>query len=333
LPAPPLPPSAGGPPPAAVPTQQARLFDLADGASPQVARINAILYGNSGVGKTSLATALRWDTERWGSADDYREDAKYAAYVAWDAGSESLLSVRPEDRRHLAVITPRPGKDGRMNPYKAGMEIADADWKALLPDVKTLIWDGGTRFAEQILRGVANTGATVSPRKKADGEYDRLFLGTQGDSDFMALPIIPDYGMAQHAVMQWSEMLRRQPLNVICICTSDYYKPDGAAPEDTVGGPGLVGVKIIPKFMKDWDNVFRISIEPETVNIAPAGQAPKWERRSSRTLWTEKNGVWEAKIRKPPSANNPLARVVLTPNPTEFWELFDASGMGAKDGH
>jgi hypothetical protein len=307
-----------------------QLFDLTPGESAPVGRVNVVLYGNSGAGKTALATALPWGTERWGDK---------AIYVAWDAGSETLLSVRPEDRKHLVVVTPKMQQDGErlsLNPYKAAMDIATANWSKLVPEAKTIIWDGGTRLAEQILRAVANTGATISPQKKDKGEETRLVFGTKGQPDYMALPIIPDYGMAQHTVMQWSEVLRQQPLNIIVVCVSDYYKPEGGSLDgETIGGPCLVGTKIIPKFMKDFDNIFRLSLEPDTIKIEEKDEQgrpkpPRFERKLKRLLWTEKNGIWDAKIRRPPSAVNPLARVELTPDPTEFWNQFDNSGMGEK---
>lgn len=314
-----------GPPLPSRATPIPAMFEMMDGANPATARVNVVFYGNSGTGKTATITALPWGTERWGDK---------AIYVAWDAGSETLLSVRPEDRKHLVVVTPKLQtlKTGEqvLNPYKAAMEIATANWEMFVPGVKTIIWDGGTRLAEQILRAVANTGATVSPAKKERGEESRLALGERGEAGYMALPIIPDYGMAQHAVMQWSEFIRQQPLNVLVACVSDYYKPDGGSLDgDTIGGPCLVGTKIIPKFMKDFDNIFRISIESETTMVeGEKGKPTAFQRVSRRILWTEKNGIWDAKIRRPASTVNPLARVELTPNPTEFWNLFDASGIG-----
>jgi hypothetical protein len=301
---------------------QPQLFDLSPGTDLVDSHINAIIYGDSGSGKTSLATSLNWGTERWGEK---------ALYVPWDAGSESLLVVRPEDKEHLIRVNPRMmTQNGRVafNPYKTAMDIATADWKALAPEAKTIIWDGGTRLAEQILRGVANTGATVSQRKKEGGDETRLFFGEKGSPDYMALPIIADYGMAQFALMQWSEALRQQPLNVLVLCVTDYYKPEGGAVEtETVGGPALVGTKIIPKFMKDFDNVFRISLDNVTTKIEEQGKVPRFERQLKRHLWMQKDGIWGAKIRRPPTVNPP-AKVELTPNPTEFWEWFDNQGLG-----
>lgn len=309
-------------------TARPQMFDITDGENATEARVNVVLYGNSGVGKTALGTALPWGTTRWGDQ---------AIYVAWDAGSETLLSVRPEDRKHLKVITPKlmkgVGDAMVLNPYKASMDIATADWASIVPGARTLIWDGGTRLSEQILRAVANTGATVSPSKKDSGNETRLVLGDKGTPGYMALPIIPDYGMAQHAVMQWSEALRQQPMNVIVICVSDYYKPEAGSEDDTIGGPCLVGTKIIPKFMKDFDNIFRIAIEGETVRVDEKDEQgkpkpPKFERTQKRFLFTTKNGIWDAKIRRPATAINPLARVELTVDGREFWSKFDASGLG-----
>ena len=314
-----------------LPNRQAsrQMFEMTPGTEAPKSRINAVIYGDSGVGKTVLGTSLPWGTERWGDE---------SIYVAWDAGSETLLSVSPEDRKHLTIVTPKlaRGDSDRMvlNPYKASTDIASADWATLRPNAKTLIWDGASRLAEQILRAVANTGATVSKSRKEEGNEGRLTFGERGEASFMAQPIIPDYGMAQHAILQWAEMLRQQPLNIIVICVSDYYKPEGGSLDgDTVGGPSTVGTKIIPKFMKDFDNVFRISMENDTVKVEEKDEQgkpkpPRFERKLKRYLWTEKNGIWAAKIRRPPSAVNPLARVELTPNAREFWNMFDTSGMG-----
>src|SRR4030067_200920 len=227
-------------PPIPMPAVKAPLFAMFPGDDAPAARINAVLYGNSGVGKTACVTALPWGTARWGER---------AVYVAWDSGSETLLSVRPADRAHLTVVTPEAhsGPDGKLslNPYKAAMAIATTDWRSLVPGTETLIWDGGTRLAEQILRAVANSGATVSRKKKEDGTEDRLTFGERGEPDFMGQPIIRDYGMAQHAILQWSEFLRQQPLNVLGVCVSDYSKPEGGSLDgDTVGGRATGGVKI-----------------------------------------------------------------------------------------
>lgn len=310
------------------------LFTIQRGEDMIAGAVNAIVYGNSGVGKTSLVTALPWGTERWGDV---------AAYVAWDAGSETLLSVRPEDRKHLRIIRPtamqRDGQGLVMNPYKTAMEIASADWPSLIPGCRTLIWDGVTRLAEQFLRAVANTGATVSKIKEGAGEA-RIQIGERGSVGYMSQPITSDYGMAQNMVMQWSEFLRQQPMNILVVHVTDYYKPEGGSHDgDTIGGPATVGVKIIPKYLKDFDNCFRLSIEPETINqnegkVGPEGRPlpPAFSRVNKRLLWTEREGIWDAKIRKPPDVPNALARVELTKNPTDFWNLFDAFTI-RKDSH
>jgi hypothetical protein len=115
-------------------------------------------------------------------------------------------------------------------------------------------------------------------------------------------------------------------MNVMVVCVSDYYKPEGGSLDgDTIGGPALVGTKIIPRFMKNWDNVFRICIDGETVMKEEKGKAPTFERVSKRVLWTTKHGIWDAKIRRPPSAK-PLERIELTTNPREAWEQLFGEG-------
>ncbi len=298
---------------------------MMDGEDAIAGHVNVVLYGHSGVGKTSLATALPWGTKRWGDT---------AAYIAWDAGSETLLSVRESDRKHLKIITPKglssvSGERLAMNPYKAAIDVANAEWDKLIPGCKTLIWDGATRMAEQFLRAVGNTGATVSQFKKEQGTETRLVIGDKGTPEFFAQPTPSDYGMAGNMIMQWLEYLLQQPMNIIIVCVADYYKPEEEG--DLAGGPMLVGQKVISKFTKHVDNCFRISIEGETVNEAGPGQPPKFKRVNKRILWTEKNGIWDAKIRKPADQPNTLARVELTPNGTDFWNLFDASGIGTKE--
>lgn len=303
---------------------QIQQFDITDGTDATEGFVNALIFGHSGVGKTALATALPWGTSRWGDT---------AAYVAWDAGSDSLSSVRESDREHLKVITPKiemthNGEKLALNPYKTAMDIASADFTKVLPGCRTLIWDGATRLAEQFLRAVGNTGATVSAKKKEEGIETRLVIGEKGSPEFFAQPTESDYGMAGNMIMQWLELLLQQPMNIIIICVADTVEVEG----ETIGGPMFVGRKVIPKVAKQVDNMFRISIEGETINEALPGQPPKFKRVNKRFLWTEPQGIWQAKIRKPADIPNTLARVELTTNGTEFWNRFDASGIGIADG-
>lgn len=273
---------------------------------PNVNRVNAIISGQSGSGKSRLSCALPWGTERWGDR---------AGLIAWDKGSDAALSVLPRDREHLSIIVPEATKmpDGsmRFNPYQEGVKIARADWPKLIPGIKTLIWDGFTGFSEQCLRAFANAGV-FSDKDKV------LHIGERNSPEYMQQPQMGDYGMAQNAMMQVVEFLLQQPLNIILVCVEDWYKPEGQSFDAMIGGPATVGGKSISKLTKEFDNVFRVVQESRSTPQKDGST----KTGVTRTVYTEKRSIWLAKFRHDQDYN-PMPEFALPPDPLTFWQTFD----------
>jgi hypothetical protein len=277
---------------------------------PTKSKHRVLIYGVPKGGKTRLATSLDWaDEETWG---------KKALYFAWDAGSESLSSVRKADREHLIVVTPEPkvkriGKEEylEMNPHEEAHLMATRDWKKELPDVGTIIWDTYTDTAVKLLRGYANAGALSG----AKGDQ-HISVGTKGGDDYMAFPMIGDYAMTGLNLSQILDSLFEQPLNIIVICHADISNPNPEVSNVTFGGPATVGQKAIATIAGKFDNLFRTD---KRTAKAPA-------KGVEYMVYTEGRGIWLGGMRTSDNCN-PLPEFSLGSSErvvdgADFWRKF-----------
>lgn len=274
---------------------------------PNVNKINAIISGASGVGKTTLATAL-FSTPELRSVFGEK-----GIYVAWDKGSDAMQSVSRAALPHLIPVVAEPKKlpTGTLvfDPYDEATAIARADWSKLAPEAKTLIWDGWTGTWEQVLQSFANAGHFSEKN---------VSVGSKGEKGYISQPQMGDYGIAQNSMMQTLGFLLQQPLNIILVCVEDWYKPEGGSYDTTIGGPATVGGKSISKLAKEFDNLFRVA--QETKQVGKPGGAIVTETK--RLVYTERRGIWMAKVRKPPEKPNTIAEFTLSNEPHKFWEEF-----------
>ena len=280
-------------------------IDILDADVPSL--IKACVYGNSGEGKSALGTALPWGHERFGEK---------AILVCADEGSESFDSVAPEDRPHLIRVKMQPKyneqkKKWEFDPHAAAMEAASRYYSNEFEGVKTIIWDGGSETADKMLRGYANSGINVN---RSTGQDPHLVVGTKGDASYMAMPMQADYGYAQQGILNLLGHLFNQPLNVIFICQADIYTPENGVGEQ-IGGPATAGGKAINKVLSKFNTVIRVASKSEKIVVDG-----KRSRKMVYKAYTEKRGIWAAKLRKPPGVENPVAEVDITGNPRKFWD-------------
>jgi hypothetical protein len=286
-------------------------------AGAAITTFNAAIHGNSGDGKTTLATSLPFGPEsRWGER---------AIYVALDTNSEALESVLRPNRARLIVVKPSSAKNaisGRleMNFHKEIFAIANTPWRERYPDAKTMIWDTGTTAAEWLLRQYANTAVFSGSDDK------HITVGTRGSGDFFANPMQGDYGMVQSVMLQLiaQSVMQIPPMNQLWVFQSDWTQPEGGG--DLVIGPGTVGGKAINKVMKEFSNVFRMECRTSTV---PSKDGTVINNTTYK-VYTAKRGAAHAKFRYPLDKGvNPMPEFVVdAKDPSAFWRRIDEVTLG-----
>lgn len=279
---------------------------------PEAAKHRVLIYGVPKSGKTRLSTSLPWDNpEVWGEK---------ALYFAWDAGADSLSSVRLEDRKHLITVVPemteiKRGKETILtfNPHQEAHFMATKDWRKEFPNVGTIIWDTATDTAEKLLRAYANSGVF------SGGSNDKhITAGTRGEDDFLAFPMQGDYATAGISILQILDNLFNQPMNIIVICHADISNPNPEVSANTFGGPATVGTKSIARIAAKFDNLFRTERK--------AAKPPA--KGSEYMVYTEGRGIWLGGMRTP-DARNPLPEFVFGStekdvDSADFWRKFDS---------
>lgn len=261
------------------------------GETPTYERI--MVYADPKSGKSRFVTSL---PEEWGDI----------VYVAADNNSESLLSTLPKYRKRIHVIKPefKEGPSSKVNPVAEAYNIANMDWKKLVPSMGVLVWDTISATADQFLNHIADSGQFSEKHISID-------TGTGG---MMAIPMEGDYGAAQRSISRLIDILAVKPYHVIITAWSVL----GTKKDGTIlgGGPATVGSATVTKL----PGIFNPVIYLKTKNSPAVGSAP------AKTLYlahTVPQGHYTAGIREAHDGGNHLARVELQPDPGHWFRTYE----------
>jgi hypothetical protein len=243
------------------------------------------LYGPPKTGKSQLATALPWGTEKWGER---------AIYFATDPGSENLRSVFRENRERLIVLEP----EGKV--LDGTCKILTDDYSKLA-GVKTLIWDTATETSRKLLREYANSGVFSASHNVKVGVGKHMHVS----------PMQGDYMAVHNSMSFMMELAWEQDLHLVFLFHDDYAEPSGGSPEGLHGGPSIVGKAAIKWVAGRFDSVLR------TEKRSSAGTEKFIVRTSSK-------GIWVAGVRNPNTTSLLPAEIeVVAGKQVEFWKQYD----------
>ena len=253
---------------------------------PQLERI--MIYGMNKLGKTRTALAMPRNA-KWGKV----------VYIAVEPNAEDLKPVM--DTSGVYIVKPNPPMGVAWDPLETFVEIATKDWKALDPEINTLVFDSGTQMARTLLEAYAMNAVM---------QKGHVSMGKKGTASYHAVPDKADFGGAQ-AGHEWvRQHLFNQPLHLIMLYGQDWFEPKSGSLDELVGGPATVGFATIRDLPGVFDTVLR---------AIPGGQ-------SRFALQTEKQGAWPAAIRhsQPGRRFGTNGVYSLQDDPRHFWVDYDA---------
>ena len=264
-----------------------RILKPAEIAAAQKERI--IIYGRAGIGKTRLALSL---PERYGKI----------AYYAADTNAEFLSSISPSKRDRIISVVGE-GDD----PTQLFMQFCRTDWKEIDPEIGTLVVDTYTKVAQDAIRFSANSGAMSNE--------PHLMVGNPQEGG-QAIPNRGDYLAIESLSRGFLDMLfaKQRDMHIIFLCHEDVKIVENV---HAVGGPAHPGRAMTEYLPAQFATVIRLIRDQVLV---PGADAPE----DVVIAITENDGKFIAKVRTSDEENeNPLARVVLERDPSNFWKKYD----------
>lgn len=264
-----------------------KVFDHEDTSNK---RERIIVYGAPGVGKTRFVLSL---TKRFGKI----------LYYAADPNSRYLDSITPE-KAHNVVVIDQEGDDDISN----FSEFCMHDWKSEFPEIGTIVVDTYTHVMQQAIMESANKGLAGTKPHYRVGDVDK---GGQ------AIPTWDDYlgteGLSRGLIKDIFNIQR--DLHIIFVCHEDVKQVEGMP---AAGGPSHPGRKMLVDMPANFSTVIRLI--KDSVFI-PGDEAP----RNVVVAITDHDGKFIAKSRtKNEDGTSPLGRVVLDPDPVNFWQQYDS---------
>jgi hypothetical protein len=202
------------------------------------------------------------------------------------------------------------------DPIKNFMKFCMQDWKAIDPEIDTLVVDTYTKVALDIISYAANSGAMDREKHYVIGDP------TNGGQ---AIPNRGDYQAIESVSRGNLDMLfdKQSKMNIIFLMHEDVKIVENV---HAVGGPAHHGRAMTEYIPAQFSTVIRLIREPVLI---PGNDAPE----DVVIAITENDGKFIAKIRTSDElAVNKLARVILNRNPVNFWEQYDADNTSAPQG-
>lgn len=255
-------------------------------------------YGNSGEGKTNLATAY---PDEWGRG----------LYFALDPDAHRLESVMPQFRDRLTVL-----KFDGDDPISNMSSIVTDPLDKFYPGHGVVIVDTLTTGAKAMLQDAANR--KYFKGKEGDGH---ITFGPKDAAITQAIPSISDYGGAKWLVENWLNLLVANvapKYHVIVLCHEDYDSPkkeEAGRPDiHAIGGPATFGRKLLSEFPV-WF--------PTIVRLAAKSRTDLNNRTTTRFYaYASKQGDYIARIREGLEGGNPMSVVELNRSGRNWWDLY-----------
>lgn len=269
-------------------------------------RERIIVYGAPGVGKSRFVLSL---TPRFGNI----------LYYAADPNSRYLDSIAPHKQNRVLVIDQEQDDD-----IANFSEFCVHDWRGeegteteglpawcngKFPRVDTLVVDTYTWVMQQAIMQSANQGLAGTKPHFRVGEIEK---GGQ------AIPTWDDYlgteGLSRGLIKDMFNIQR--DMNIIFTCHEDVKQIEGMP---ATGGPSHPGRKMLVDMPAAFSTVIRLIKD----NVLVPGEDASRDRV---VAITNHDGKFIAKRRTGDETGqeNPLGRVTLDDDPSNFWRLYDS---------
>lgn len=257
--------------------------------TPRPKRFVALGYGAPGTGKTRWATAY---PDSWGEG----------IYLAVDNDASTLDSVLKQYRDRLHVY----GFDGA-SPIDNMNQFAIENWRKVHPKANVLIVDTLSRASKKMLTYAAKNN--IFPAK------ERIIFGPKTAEIAQGLPMPGDYGGTQYLVRNWIDALFRHQsdMHIILLCHEYQWFPDKDDPATAkaFGGPDTIGSAIVKDVAAEFPVVVRFDVDHVTGLDGVS--------RGKFTAITAMSGMFTARIKEGEEKGNPMPKVVLAPNPQNWF--------------